>query len=104
MWKWGQLKVVGMTNDRLGANVLAIGQDTTGELYVLTSTTGAPKGDTGKVWKIVPAAGGTSPETTAQAAAGATTEPSAGATAAPGATTAPSTGGATPATTEQASG
>ncbi|HEX2623285.1 MAG TPA: PQQ-dependent sugar dehydrogenase, partial [Phototrophicaceae bacterium] len=53
MWEWGQLTVAGMDDGRLGANVLAIGQDNDGELYVLTSTSGAPSGDTGKVWKIV---------------------------------------------------
>ncbi|MBZ0287957.1 MAG: PQQ-dependent sugar dehydrogenase [Anaerolineae bacterium] len=72
MWTWGELMVAGMPNNRIGANVLAVGKDEAGELYVLTSNTSAPSGDTGKVWKIVPAtgevaepaAGGSEPATT----------------------------------------
>lgn len=55
MWNWGELTVAGMDNNRLGAYVLAFGQDDDGELYVLTSESSAPMGDTGKVWKLVPA-------------------------------------------------
>jgi hypothetical protein len=44
-----------MENNRVGAYVLGIGKGEDGELYVLTSTSSAPMGDTGKVWKIVPA-------------------------------------------------
>ncbi|MBA3867551.1 MAG: PQQ-dependent sugar dehydrogenase [Anaerolineae bacterium] len=88
MWKWGELKVASMPNDRLGAHVLGIGQGDDGELYVMTSQSGAPTGDTGKVWKLVPAEG-TSSESTAEATSktGATNMPNA--TAAPQATTAP---------------
>ncbi|MFN2376036.1 MAG: PQQ-dependent sugar dehydrogenase [Candidatus Binatia bacterium] len=39
--------------DGLGASLLGFGQDATGELYVLTSSTGTPFGSTGKVWRIV---------------------------------------------------
>ena len=55
MWTWGELSVAGMPDERLGANVLGIGEDDNGELYVLTSRTSAPSGDTGQVWKLVPA-------------------------------------------------
>lgn len=87
MWKWGELKVTGMANDRIGAYVRAFGEGEDGELYVLTSNTVGPTGTTGAVWKLVPAgAGASSPEGTEE------TTPNA-----PGATPAP-------ATTEQASG
>ncbi|HZD53132.1 MAG TPA: PQQ-dependent sugar dehydrogenase, partial [Woeseiaceae bacterium] len=35
--------------------IYSFGQDAEGELYILTSQTYGPTGDTGKVWKIVPA-------------------------------------------------
>lgn len=35
--------------------IYSFGQDAEGELYILTSQTHGPTGDTGKVWKIVPA-------------------------------------------------
>jgi glucose/arabinose dehydrogenase len=55
MWEWGEITVVGgMGDGRIGANVLAVGQDADGELYVLTNEGNSPTGDTGKVWKIVP--------------------------------------------------
>lgn len=60
MWAWGELTVSGMENGRIGANVLGIGEDANGELYVLTSETSAPMGDTGKVWRLVPGEGGDS--------------------------------------------
>lgn len=71
MWAWGELTVAGMDNGRLGAYVLGFGQDDNGELYLMTSRSTAPAGDTGQVWRLVPAAessGGTegSMETTAE--------------------------------------
>jgi glucose/arabinose dehydrogenase len=84
LWKWGKLKVAGMPNDRIGANVLGIGQGSDGELYVMTSQTSAPTGDTGKVWKLVPAQNGASSteEATSEAGSAAATSEagSAGAT------------------------
>lgn len=56
MWNWGELSVAGMDSSRIGAYVLAFGQDDAGELYVLTSESSAPMGDTGKVWRLVPGA------------------------------------------------
>jgi glucose/arabinose dehydrogenase len=73
MWEWGELMVAGMENNRIGAFVLGIGKGVDGELYVLTSTSSAPMGDTGKVWKIVPAtesvgdSGEAAPEATMEA-------------------------------------
>lgn len=58
MWEWGELHVAGMENERLGAHVLGIGQDENGELYVMTSQSSAPAGETGQVWRLVPAEGG----------------------------------------------
>ena len=39
----------------IGAYLLSFGQGADGELYVLTTQNSGPVGDTGKVWKIVPA-------------------------------------------------
>jgi glucose/arabinose dehydrogenase len=75
MWEWGELEVTGMENDRLGAYILGIGQGEDGELYVLTSMSSAPTGDTGKVWRLVPGE--------AEASEG-TSEPGAEMTATPG--------------------
>jgi hypothetical protein len=55
MWSWGELKVAGNTNERVGGYVLAFGEDADGELYVMTSQGSAPTGSTGQVWKLVPA-------------------------------------------------
>lgn len=55
MWAWGELAVAGMTNERLGAYVLGIGEGSDGELYVLTSRNSGPTGDTGQVWRLVSA-------------------------------------------------
>ena len=71
MWAWGELTVAGMTNERLGAYVLGIGEDSNGELYVLTSRSSGPAGDTGQVWRLVAAepGGETPPEETDEAPA-----------------------------------
>lgn len=55
MWEWGELKVVGTANERVGGYVLAFGEGEDGELYVMTSQSSAPAGSTGQVWKLVPA-------------------------------------------------
>jgi glucose/arabinose dehydrogenase len=68
MWTWGELTVAGMENGRLGAYVLGFGEDNNGELYVLTSRSGAPAGDTGQVWRLVPAPDDSSGETSEGAA------------------------------------
>jgi len=62
MWEWGELKVAGTPNERVGAYVLGFGQDDAGELYVLTSQGSAPTGTTGQVWKLVPASEGETPD------------------------------------------
>jgi glucose/arabinose dehydrogenase len=53
-WEWGSLQVEGMGSNHLGAYLLGVGEDSSGELYLLTSTSG-PSGETGKVWKLMPA-------------------------------------------------
>ncbi len=108
MWAWGELTVAGMETGRLGANVLAFGQDDAGELYVMTSMTSAPTGDTGQVWKLVPPEGAMEGSTEA----GGSTESSTGSTESGGGSTdsggasSGSTGGGAgePAATEEASG
>jgi hypothetical protein len=55
MWEWGELSISGMENGRLGLYVLALGQDESGEIYVMTNTSSGPLGDGGQVWKLVPA-------------------------------------------------
>ena len=48
--------VIGKDDRRVGAQVLGMGQDEAGEVYVLTSPFTSPVGHTdGKVYKIVPA-------------------------------------------------
>jgi glucose/arabinose dehydrogenase len=54
-WEWGELQVAGMDNNRLGAYVLGIGEGPDGELYVMSSQSFAPTGDTGSLWRLVPA-------------------------------------------------
>lgn len=57
MWDWGELTVTTSENGRIGANVLGFGEDSNSELYVLTSETSGPTGDTGKVWRLIPSEG-----------------------------------------------
>jgi glucose/arabinose dehydrogenase len=112
MWTWGELAVAGMENNRLGANVLAFGEDATGELYVLTSRTSAPSGDTGQVWKLVPAdmASEGAAESSTDTGTGSTdtstgsTDSSSGSTDTGGSTSGSTGGASEPAATEEASG
>jgi glucose/arabinose dehydrogenase len=54
-WQFSEAGVAGQLNGRLNRFVLGFGQDTDGEVYVLTSTTNNPSGNSGEVFKIVPA-------------------------------------------------
>jgi glucose/arabinose dehydrogenase/plastocyanin len=58
MWSFEELRIAPATREdgRLGSYLLSLGQDADLELYVLTSDTAGPSGDTGKVFKIVPPA------------------------------------------------
>lgn len=52
LWTMQELSVANFPNRRLGHFVLGFGQDAAGEVYVLTSDTGAPTGSTGRVYRI----------------------------------------------------
>ncbi|MGD1992630.1 MAG: PQQ-dependent sugar dehydrogenase [Anaerolineae bacterium] len=54
MWPFEEVRIAARENGRLGSFLLSFGQDADLELYVLTSDTPGPSGDTGKVFKIVP--------------------------------------------------
>ena len=47
------LEVAPNTNGGIGNYVVALGEDTEGELYILTNTSNLLKGKNGKVWKLV---------------------------------------------------
>jgi glucose/arabinose dehydrogenase len=53
-WSVQELVVSGRDNGRVGEIVRAIGRDSAGELYVLTSGTDRLSGSTGKVYKLMP--------------------------------------------------
>jgi glucose/arabinose dehydrogenase len=53
-WTAEPLATKGHPNGRVKAYVWALGEDTEGELYVLTSGANMPGGARGKVWKLVP--------------------------------------------------
>ena len=55
MWTMEELKIATAANGKLGRSVLAFGQDAERELYVLTSENTGPSGNTGKIFKIIPA-------------------------------------------------
>lgn len=55
LWPFEELAIATQEDRRLGRYLLSFGQDRDLELYVLTSDTPGPSGDTGKVFKIVPA-------------------------------------------------
>jgi len=54
MWTFQELMVATEEDGRLGRYILSFGHDTEQELYLLTSDTAGPSGDTGKVFRIVP--------------------------------------------------
>lgn len=55
LWKIEELKVSNNPGGRVNAFVRSFGQDDDGEVYILTSDVAGPSGNTGKVYKIVPA-------------------------------------------------
>jgi glucose/arabinose dehydrogenase len=55
-WPFEELEVAGLPEGRLGEFVLAFGRDAQDELYILTTLSGGPSGNTGRVYRI------TSPE------------------------------------------
>lgn len=54
MWSMAPLGIEGRDGANLGEFVLGLGEDTAGELYLLTSEVGAPSGTSGKVYRIEP--------------------------------------------------
>lgn len=57
MWGVQRLNLAGMDGIYYNEFILAFGEDESGELYLLTSTTSGPSGETGKVWRFVAGAG-----------------------------------------------
>ena len=54
LWPFEELRIATREDGRLGHYLLSFGQDANLELYVLTSDTAGPSGDTGKAFKMVP--------------------------------------------------
>lgn len=54
LWTMEELMIEGGENGRLNEYLLSFGQDTDGEIYILTSETSGPTGSTGKVYRLVP--------------------------------------------------
>jgi glucose/arabinose dehydrogenase len=57
LWHIQELSVKDRPGGRLGHYILGFGQDSEGEVYVLTSDRDAPSDDTGRVYKLVKPAG-----------------------------------------------
>jgi hypothetical protein len=58
MWPFEELQIATRESGRLESYLLSFGQDADLELYLMTSDTAGPSGDTGKVFRIVPPQGG----------------------------------------------
>lgn len=52
MWDFEIIQIAGRENNELGEYVLGFGQDTNGEVYVLTSQSAGPSGSTGSVYRF----------------------------------------------------
>jgi hypothetical protein len=52
LWDFETVEIVNFEGGGLNAYLLGFGQDTAGEVYVLTSQTAGPSGDTGMVYRI----------------------------------------------------
>ncbi len=50
-----EFRIATKPGGRLGEYVLSFGQDAARELYVLTTESTGPTGNTGKIYKLVPA-------------------------------------------------
>lgn len=66
LWQMTELQVANNESGLIDAYILSFGQDENGEVYVLTTENGGPSGDTGKVWRIVPASEADAMETTSE--------------------------------------
>jgi glucose/arabinose dehydrogenase len=54
-WSLDELSIAGSANGRLGRYVLGFGEDTDGEIYVVTSNSSSPTGTQGRVFKVISA-------------------------------------------------
>ncbi len=54
LWTVEEIRVADSPNDRVNAYIRSLGQDDSGELYLITSENAGPKGETGKIYKIIP--------------------------------------------------
>jgi glucose/arabinose dehydrogenase len=57
LWTISELMIEGIDGGRLGEYLLSFGQDANGEVYILTTETAGPSGTTGKLYRLIPAAG-----------------------------------------------
>lgn len=56
VWQWSELTIGNMPNGELGEYILSFGQDSGGEVYILTTDSAGPgAAQSGKLFKIVPA-------------------------------------------------
>jgi hypothetical protein len=55
-WSIEEIEVAGSPGRRVNAFVRSFGQDDEGEIYLMTSDSAGPSGETGKIYRIVPAA------------------------------------------------
>jgi hypothetical protein len=56
-WSFNEIRFENMPDERLGRYVLGFGLDLAGEVYVLTSMRSSPTGETGVVYRLMPATG-----------------------------------------------
>jgi glucose/arabinose dehydrogenase len=54
LWQWQRVRLTNQPNGNLGRFVLALGQDASGEVYLLTSDATGPSESTGKVFRLAP--------------------------------------------------
>jgi glucose/arabinose dehydrogenase len=59
LWSFEKLTISSTSDGELGRFLLGLGQDRSGEMYVLTSDSTGPTGTSGQVFEIVPAGEGT---------------------------------------------
>jgi hypothetical protein len=52
LWDFEEVQIVDRENGDLGEFLLALGQDQQGEVYVLTSSSAGPSGNSGNVYRI----------------------------------------------------
>lgn len=53
LWDFEEINFSSTSNGNLNAYLLGFGQDAEGEVYILTTDTAGPSGDTGKIFKLV---------------------------------------------------